>query len=96
MAILITNDSVPEEQIYEFLTAMYGNLADIAAVHAKGKEITLEGALKRTYMPAAPRRGEVLQGEGHTQVRKRESTEGPSQGGPFFEASRRRRFWKFF
>ena len=54
MAILITNDSVPEEQIYEFLTAMYGNLADIAAVHAKGKEITLEGALNGLTCPLHP------------------------------------------
>ena len=54
MAILITNDSVPEEQIYEFLTAMYGNLADIAAVHAKGKEITLEGALDGLTCPLHP------------------------------------------
>ena len=54
MAILITNDSVPEEQIYEFLTAMYGNLADIAAVHATGKEITLEGALNGLTCPLHP------------------------------------------
>ena len=54
MAILITNDSVPEEQIYEFLTAMYGNLSDIAAVHAKGKEITLEGALNGLTCPLHP------------------------------------------
>ncbi len=54
MAILITNDSVPEEQVYEFLTAMYGNLADIAAVHAKGKEITLEGALNGLTCPLHP------------------------------------------
>lgn len=54
MAILITNDSVPDEQIYEFLTAMYGNLTDIAAVHAKGKEITLEGALNGLTCPLHP------------------------------------------
>lgn len=54
MAILITNDSVPEEQIYEFLNGMFSNLKDIAAVHAKGKEITLKGALDGLTAPLHP------------------------------------------
>ena len=54
MAILITNDSVPEADIYNFLTAMYKNLNDIAAVHAKGKEITLKGALNGLTAPLHP------------------------------------------
>ena len=54
MAILITNDSVPEEDIYNFLTAMFKNLDDIAAVHAKGKEITLKGALNGLTAPLHP------------------------------------------
>ncbi|WP_352402538.1 TAXI family TRAP transporter solute-binding subunit [Synergistes jonesii] len=54
MAILITNDSVPADQIYDFLTAMFDNLKDIAAVHAKGKEITLKGALDGLTAPLHP------------------------------------------
>ena len=54
MAILITNDSVPEEDIYNFLTAMFKNLDDVAAVHAKGKEITLKGALDGLTAPLHP------------------------------------------
>ena len=54
MAILITNTSVPDEQIYEFLTGMFANLKDIAAVHAKGKEITLKGALDGLTAPLHP------------------------------------------
>lgn len=54
MAILVTNDSVPDEQIYQFLTAMFDNLADVAAVHAKGKEISLEGALNGLTAPLHP------------------------------------------
>ena len=54
MAILITNDAVPADQVYEFLTAMFDNLKDIAAVHAKGKEITLKGALDGHTAPLHP------------------------------------------
>lgn len=54
MAILITHEDVPEQQIYDFLTSMYKNLDDIAAVHAKGKEITLKGALNGLTAPLHP------------------------------------------
>jgi len=54
MAILITHDAVPEADIYNFLTAMYKNLNDVAAVHAKGKEITLKGALNGLTAPLHP------------------------------------------
>ena len=54
MAILISNESVPADEIYDFLTAMFANLKDIAAVHAKGKEITLKGALDGLTAPLHP------------------------------------------
>ena len=54
MAILITHADVPEQQIYDFLTSMFKNLDDIAAVHAKGKEITLKGALDGLTAPLHP------------------------------------------
>ncbi len=54
MAILITNESVSSEEVYDFLTAMFANLKDIAAVHAKGKEITLKSALDGLTAPLHP------------------------------------------
>ncbi len=54
MAILITHADVPEVQIYDFLSAMFKNLDDVAAVHAKGKEITLDGALDGLTAPLHP------------------------------------------
>ena len=54
MAILITHEDVPEQQIYDFVSAMFKNLDDIAAVHAKGKEITLKGALDGLTAPLHP------------------------------------------
>ena len=54
MAILITHADVPEQQIYDFVSSMFKNLDDIAAVHAKGKEITLKGALDGLTAPLHP------------------------------------------
>ncbi len=54
MAILITHEDVPEQQIYDFVSSMFKNLDDIAAVHAKGKEITLKGALDGLTAPLHP------------------------------------------
>lgn len=54
MATLITHADVPEQQIYDFVSSMFNNLDDIAAVHAKGKEITLEGALDGLTAPLHP------------------------------------------
>ncbi|NLD05687.1 MAG: TAXI family TRAP transporter solute-binding subunit [Synergistaceae bacterium] len=54
MAILITHADVPEQQIYDFVSSMFNNLEDIAAVHAKGKEITLKGALDGLTAPLHP------------------------------------------
>ncbi|MGI6442470.1 MAG: TAXI family TRAP transporter solute-binding subunit [Synergistaceae bacterium] len=54
MAILITHADVPEEDIYNFLTAMYKNIDDIGAAHAKGKEITLDKALDGLTAPLHP------------------------------------------
>ncbi len=35
MAILITHEDVPEQQIYDFVSSMFKNADDIAAVHAR-------------------------------------------------------------
>ena len=54
MAILITHDEIPEDVIYEFTKAMFANIADIHAAHAKGKEITLKTALDGLTVPLHP------------------------------------------
>lgn len=54
MAILITNDSVPESDVYNFTKAMFDNIADVHASHAKGKEINLKTALEGLTAPLHP------------------------------------------
>ena len=54
MAILITHADVPEKDIYNFVTSMFANLKDVQAAHAKGKEITLKGALDGLTAPLHP------------------------------------------
>ncbi|MEG1837287.1 MAG: TAXI family TRAP transporter solute-binding subunit [Synergistaceae bacterium] len=54
MALLVTHADVPEKDIYNFLTALYKNLDDVKAAHAKGKEISLKGALNGVTAPLHP------------------------------------------
>ena len=54
MAILVTHDKVPDDVIYTFTKAMYENIGDIHASHAKGREITLQSALEGLTLPLHP------------------------------------------
>lgn len=54
MAILITHDEVPEDDVYNFTKAMFDGIADIHASHAKGKEINLKTALEGLTAPLHP------------------------------------------
>ena len=54
MAILITHADVPEADVYNFVSSMFKNLNDIKTAHAKGKEITLKGALDGLTAPLHP------------------------------------------
>ncbi|MDR1021082.1 MAG: TAXI family TRAP transporter solute-binding subunit [Synergistaceae bacterium] len=54
MAMLVTHDEIPDDVVYEFTKAMFTNLADIHAAHAKGKEITLATALDGLTVPLHP------------------------------------------
>lgn len=54
MAILVTHDKVPDDVIYDFTKAMFENIKDVHASHAKGKEITLETALEGLTLPLHP------------------------------------------
>ena len=54
MAILVTHDKVPDDVIYQFTKAMFTNIADVHASHAKGREINLESALSGLTAPLHP------------------------------------------
>ncbi len=54
MAILVTNDEVPENVIYQFTKELYGHLADVHASHAMAREIKLETALDGLTIPLHP------------------------------------------
>lgn len=54
MAILVTHDKVSEDVIYKFTKAMFENINDIHASHAKGKEINLKTALDGLTVPLHP------------------------------------------
>ncbi len=54
MAILVTNDQVSENAIYEFTKELYANIADVHAAHAMAKEIKLQTALEGLTIPLHP------------------------------------------
>lgn len=54
MAILITNDQVSEQTIYEFTKELYAHLNDVHAAHAMAKEIKLQTALDGLTIPLHP------------------------------------------
>ncbi|MCC8194664.1 MAG: TAXI family TRAP transporter solute-binding subunit, partial [Deltaproteobacteria bacterium] len=54
MAILVTHDKMPEDVIYKFTKAMFDNIGEVHASHAKGKEINLESALDGLTVPLHP------------------------------------------
>lgn len=54
MAILITHDQIPDDVVYEFTKAMFTNISDIHAAHAKGREIALKTALDGLTVPLHP------------------------------------------
>ena len=54
MAILVTNDEVAEDVIYQFTKELYGHLADVHASHAMAREIKLESALNGLTIPLHP------------------------------------------
>jgi TRAP transporter TAXI family solute receptor len=51
MAILVTNDSVPEDVIYNFTKTLFENIADVQNSHAMAKNIKLETATNGLTAP---------------------------------------------
>ena len=54
MAILVTHDKVADDVVYAFTKAMFDNIAEVHASHAKAKEITLKTALSGLTVPLHP------------------------------------------
>jgi TRAP transporter TAXI family solute receptor len=54
MAILVANEDVPEDVIYNFTKGMFTNIADIQGSHAMARNITLENALSGLTAPLHP------------------------------------------
>ena len=54
MALLITNDSVPEDVIYNFTKTLFENIADVQGSHAMAKNIRLETATNGLTAPLHP------------------------------------------
>ncbi len=54
MAMLVTRDDIPADVVYKFTKAMFDNIGDIHASHAKGKEINLKTALDGLTLPLHP------------------------------------------
>lgn len=66
MAILVTNDSISEDVIYQFTKAMWENIDVVHAAHAKGKEINLATALDGLTAPLHPGAAKYYKEKGMT------------------------------
>lgn len=66
MAILITNDKVSDEAIYEFTKELYANINDVHAAHAMAKEIKLQTALDGLTIPLHPGAAKFYKEKGMT------------------------------
>ena len=53
-AVVLARNDVSEDAVYNFLTATFNDLADLANAHAKGKELSLEFASSITDVPYHP------------------------------------------
>lgn len=50
-AVVIAQDDVAEEDVYNFVSTIYENLEEITAAHAKGAELSLEYGASVTAVP---------------------------------------------
>ncbi len=50
-AVVVANDDVAEEDVYNFVSTVYENLDSVTAAHAKGAELNLEFASSVTSVP---------------------------------------------
>lgn len=65
-AMLVCRNDVPEDVVYELMTAMFDNQASLADGHAKFKELSLEGAAAGVSIPYHPGAEKYLTEQGAT------------------------------
>jgi hypothetical protein len=53
-AVLIAGSSLKEEMVYNLTKALFENQADLAAAHAKGKELNMKTAVTGVSIPFHP------------------------------------------
>ena len=53
-AVVIVNDDVPEDAVYQMVSTIFENISDITAQHAKGGELNLDYAASMTSVPYHP------------------------------------------
>jgi TRAP transporter TAXI family solute receptor len=53
-AVLISSSELPENVVYNLTKALFDNQAELAAAHAKGKELNLKTAAKGVSIPFHP------------------------------------------
>ncbi len=53
-AVLIVNSEIKDDVVYNLTKALFENQAELAAAHAKGKELSLETAVKGVSIPFHP------------------------------------------
>ena len=66
MAMLVTNDKIAENVIYEFVKSMYANLDAVHASHAAARQITLVKALEGVTLPVHPGAAKFFKEKGLT------------------------------
>jgi hypothetical protein len=54
MAVLIAHPKVKEDVVYNITKVLIENQAQLAAAHAKGKELSLQGAVEGVSIPFHP------------------------------------------
>ena len=65
-AVVIARDDVPEDEIYDFVSAIFENTAAIGEQHGKGKELNLDFAASVTSVPYHPGAAKYFAEKGKT------------------------------
>ena len=65
-AVVIARDDVPEDQIYDFVSAIFENTAAIGEQHGKGKELNLDFAASVSSVPYHPGAAKYFAEKGKT------------------------------
>ena len=76
-AVVIARDDVPEDEIYDFVSAIFENTAAIGEQHGKGKELDLKFASSVSSVPYHPGAAKYFAEKGITVAAVRPSVRMP-------------------